>query len=256
MMANRDPLCTVAMLYCVTTTTILLLTSFGQHDDGRIAQQDALERSLMAQHLTKLDASVKSLTQQLEGVRYNAQQSQKSLHARISSSETVFAGQLSTVAHQLGEAATLLSVTASAKGQIGPKPQPYTDASASKLHESAITIHGVELKFAVRDRSHLGLLREHVSREINGYALVKDAIANALAKDPKVSPLVMDVGSNHGLYSLFAAKLGADVITLEPQESLCRVINRAAKMNGPEVAAKITLYHNAALDHYETVTMR
>ena len=46
----------------------------------------------------------------------------------------------------------------------------------------------------------------------------------------------MDVGSNHGLYSLFAAKLGADVITLEPQERLCRVINKAALLNGKEVA--------------------
>ena len=117
----------------------------------------------------------------------------------------------------------------------------------------------------------------------------------------------MDVGSNHGLYSLFAAKLGADVITLEPQERLCRVINKAALLNGKEVAIiplilsllplvyplallvpsvrlpflseyrdayylnllflvrgcarnaqvaqRITLYHAAALDHREVITM-
>ena len=66
----------------------------------------------------------------------------------------------------------------------------------------------------------------------------------------------MDVGSNHGIYSLFAAALGADVITLEPQASLCGLINKAAQLNGPSIAQRITVYHNAALDHRETVTMR
>ena len=94
-----------------------------------------------------------------------------------------------------------------------------------------------------------------VSRETNGYALLKDAIEQAKARDPTVAPLVMDVGSNHGLYSLFAAKLGADVVTLEPQMHLCRVINKAAKLNGDDVASRITLYNNAALDAREVITL-
>ena len=107
----------------------------------------------------------------------------------------------------------------------------------------------------VRNPGHLGLIQDHVSREVNGYALLKDAIEQAKARDPTATPLVMDVGSNHGLYSLFAAKLGADVITLEPQKRLCRVINKAAKLNGAEVASRITLYNNAALDAREVITL-
>jgi hypothetical protein len=36
-------------------------------------------------------------------------------------------------------------------------------------------------------------------------------------------PLVVDVGSNHGLYALYAALLGADVVAVEPQvRRVCR----------------------------------
>jgi FkbM family methyltransferase len=107
----------------------------------------------------------------------------------------------------------------------------------------------------VRNPGHLGLIQDHVSREVNGYALLKDAIEQAKARDPTSRPLVMDVGSNHGLYSLFAAKLGADVVTLEPQVRLCRVINKAAQLNGADVASRITLYNNAALDAREVITL-
>ena len=43
---------------------------------------------------------------------------------------------------------------------------------------------------------------------------------------------MFDVGANHGVYTLFAAKLGADVVMLEPQSHLCRLINRVAGLNG------------------------
>ena len=56
------------------------------------------------------------------------------------------------------------------------------------------------------------------------------------------------------LYSLFAAKLGADVIVVEPQEVLCRVILMAAKKNGVE--DRMTVYHSAVLETYETITMK
>ena len=48
----------------------------------------------------------------------------------------------------------------------------------------------------------------------------KAAAAAAAALSP---PLVMDVGGNHGLFGLFAAALGAQVIMLEPQRALCEV---------------------------------
>ena len=37
--------------------------------------------------------------------------------------------------------------------------------------------------------------------------------------------LVVDVGANQGLFALFGAKMGADVIAVEPQLRLCRLIN-------------------------------
>ena len=134
-------------------------------------------------------------------------------------------------------------------------PVPYTGFSQAELHQNTIVIHGVRIQYAVRDPGHLRLIEDHVSREVNGYALLKDAIAQAQGRDPTAAPLVLDVGSNHGLFSLFAAALGADVITLEPQKRLCRVINKAARLNGADVAGRITLYHNAALDEREVITL-
>ena len=102
----------------------------------------------------------------------------------------------------------------------------------------------------------------------------------------------MDIGANHGLFGLFAAVLGAQVIQLEPQKELCKVnsrcdsmrslglltdardpmymlvgsnkhfaffpvqvINVARALNGPEVSARITLYNYAALDAREWIKL-
>jgi hypothetical protein len=138
-------------------------------------------------------------------------------------------------------------------------PAPYTQSATTRLTKAEVWIHGVRIKYATRSPQHISLLQAHIEREINGYALVKDAILNAKIARPEETPLVMDVGANHGLYSLFAAALGADVITLEPQEHLCRVINTAMGLNdfhsAGTPAGQITLYHNAALNSHETVTM-
>ena len=65
----------------------------------------------------------------------------------------------------------------------------------------------------------------------------------------------MDVGANHGLFALFAAALGAQVVVLEPQRALCEVINAAAALNGAALAGRITLYNYAALDAREFIDM-
>ena len=134
-------------------------------------------------------------------------------------------------------------------------PQPYAHIATAKLHEESVGIHGVNITFAVRSIDHVKLIHEHVAREIAHYALMKDAIEHSHATLPSATPLVMDIGSNHGMYSLFAATLGADVIAVEPQSILCDVVNKAAALNGPAVAGRITLYHNAVLDHRETITL-
>lgn len=55
---------------------------------------------------------------------------------------------------------------------------------------------------------------------------IRDADRSGLV----VPPLVMDIGANHGLFGLFAAVLGAQVIQLEPQKELCKVVFRCVAM--------------------------
>mmetsp|Transcript_20409 Transcript_20409/g.37031 ORF Transcript_20409/g.37031 Transcript_20409/m.37031 type:complete len:471 (-) Transcript_20409:46-1458(-) len=130
-------------------------------------------------------------------------------------------------------------------------PHPFTiNAETPNLVFDTVEIHGVQFQLAVRKQEHLVDLHSHVKREILGYAILKDAIEQSTQHPP----LVMDVGANHGLYSLFAAKLGADVIVVEPQEEMCRVILTAAKKNGME--ERMTVYHSAVLEKYETITMK
>ena len=85
-------------------------------------------------------------------------------------------------------------------------------------------------------------------------AIMRDAIETAKARR-EGNPLVVDVGANHGLYALYAAALGATVIAVEPQRSLCEVIRLAASLNGEEIAGRITLYNNAVLEKPEMVAM-
>lgn len=61
------------------------------------------------------------------------------------------------------------------------------------------------------------------------------------------SDLVVDIGANHGLFSLFAVKMGAErVITVEPQATLCEYIKESMRQNG--VGDQITLQNYAVLD--------
>jgi FkbM family methyltransferase len=130
-------------------------------------------------------------------------------------------------------------------------PQPFAiNGEGPDLVFDTVEIHGVKVEFAAEQHEQLAELHSHIQREINGFAILKDAIEQSTQQPP----LVLDVGASHGLYSLFAAKLGADVIAVEPQQVQCRVILAAAKKN--EVDGRITVYHSAVLEKYETVTMR
>ena len=134
----------------------------------------------------------------------------------------------------------------------GPQPVAFTK-QASGLPTHTVTIHGTPVKFAVKTARHIALILGHIKRELHGYALMKDAIEHTRAQ--KATPVVVDVGANHGLFALYAAVLGATVIAVEPQSSLCEVIRFAAGLNGEEAAARITLYNNAVLEQPELVSM-
>ena len=61
-----------------------------------------------------------------------------------------------------------------------------------------------------------------------------------------VECLILDIGANIGQYSLFAAKLGRDVVAVEPfQDNILR-IHKAAKMQN--IQKKITLIKNGISD--------
>lgn len=134
-----------------------------------------------------------------------------------------------------------------------PKPFALNQAEppANDLVFDTISIHGVQLEYAVRNKDHVADMHNQIKREINQFAILKDAIEQSTQQPP----LVMDIQkANHGLYSLFAAKLGAEVIVIEPQEALCRVVLAAAKKNGLENL--ITVYHGAIWENYEAITMK
>jgi FkbM family methyltransferase len=42
---------------------------------------------------------------------------------------------------------------------------------------------------------------------------------------------VLDIGANHGYYSLYLASLGCEVIAIEPQEKLCNLLEKSAEVN-------------------------
>lgn len=65
--------------------------------------------------------------------------------------------------------------------------------------------------------------------------------------------LVLDIGANHGLFSIFAVANGSTrVVTVEPQAQLCEHITESIGING--MGDKIALYNNAVLDKRTKVT--
>lgn len=101
--------------------------------------------------------------------------------------------------------------------------------------------------------SHYGLMTGHLAREKEAYAIMRHAIRDAKHKGDK--PLVVDVGSNHGLYSLYAAALGSDVIAVEPQAKLCSVIKEAVAGNS-FTNVNVTVVNCAILHERGDVSMR
>jgi len=137
-----------------------------------------------------------------------------------------------------------------------PKRHAFTKSDDMKLIDQTIYMHGERLNFVVREEAHIGLIKAHVFRETAAYALLKDAVEQARRQKPEERPLVVDIGSNHGLFALFAARLGADVIAVEPQVELADLIEHSARtLNGNDVAERIKVYNYAVLSTREFVSM-
>mmetsp|Transcript_32846 Transcript_32846/g.96865 ORF Transcript_32846/g.96865 Transcript_32846/m.96865 type:complete len:447 (-) Transcript_32846:470-1810(-) len=146
--------------------------------------------------------------------------------------------------------------SSSSAGIDPPKQHILSQSNNNNYSEQAIYMFGERLNFVIRDPSHAGLIRAHIFRETNGYALMKDAVQMAKKRKPDERPLIVDIGSNHGLFSIFAARLGADVIAIEPQKELADVIAYAAQaLNDDGVKERIKVYNYAILGKREFVGM-
>ncbi|CAO3588021.1 unnamed protein product [Absidia cylindrospora] len=101
---------------------------------------------------------------------------------------------------------------------------------------------------------HFGSIVNHYNREHRIYSLMK-WILRVHRRDPKRStPLVMiDAGSNHGLFSMVAGASGAHAIAFEPQTHLRSVINFGIRVN--QISDRVRVLPFAVLDGYRELHM-
>ncbi|KAG1121357.1 hypothetical protein G6F42_012507 [Rhizopus arrhizus] len=97
-------------------------------------------------------------------------------------------------------------------------------------------------------------VNNHYHREFRIYTLMK-WILRVHRRDPeRTTPLVMvDAGSNHGLFSLVAGASGAHTIAFEPQTHLRSVINMAGRLN--QLSQRLRVLPFAVLDQFKKLAM-
>jgi len=214
--------------------------------------------TLLTYQMTLLRVTIQSTAQQQQQQQVARQEEIALLHQSVQS--TAQQQQQQQVARQ--EEIALLHK--SVKRQQQQQQQQQQQVSAPELphrstpihknyHQYSATIHGVTFQYLTTNPGHHHTIVDHLEREKDGYGILHGAVTEH--NDPFSPALVMDIGSNHGMYALFAATLGADVIALEPQQKYFDVIRAAARVNGLEVERHIQVYHYGALDAREMVTM-
>lgn len=97
-------------------------------------------------------------------------------------------------------------------------------------------------------------VKNHYHREHRIYTLMK-WILRVHRRDPNRDvPLVMvDAGSNHGLFSLIAGSSGARTIAFEPQTHLQSIINMAGRLN--QLSSRLRVLPFAVLDQFKKLGM-
>ena len=136
------------------------------------------------------------------------------------------------------------------KGNRFPSSIPSFEKALKSRRKSFRTICRVgnyqvlDIKVSVHSRRNVDVRSEldgHLRREVPIYELMTSIISRF------PSELVVDLGANHGLYSLAAAHKGARrVIAVEPNNLLVPCLRVSIQENGFE--KKITFFHNAILD--------
>ncbi|KAI8344801.1 hypothetical protein BC941DRAFT_409644 [Chlamydoabsidia padenii] len=101
---------------------------------------------------------------------------------------------------------------------------------------------------------HFPSIVNHYNREHRIYSLMK-WILRVHRRDPdRSTPLVMiDAGSNHGLFSMVAGASGAHAIAFEPQTHLRSVINFGIRAN--QISDRVRVLPFAVLDGYRELHM-
>jgi len=90
----------------------------------------------------------------------------------------------------------------------------------------------------------INCLERHFEREGDLLKLMKGIVRREIATVE--SALVIDVGANHGAYTLVAAALDADVVAVEPQKGMIANIVASAERN--RLGPRIHVHQNAILD--------
>ncbi|CAM0141139.1 hypothetical protein VKS41_001573 [Umbelopsis sp. WA50703] len=106
----------------------------------------------------------------------------------------------------------------------------------------------------VASLGHIIDVQHHYQREYRIYTLMK-WILRVNRRDPeRKEPLMMvDAGSNHGLFSMVASVSGAHTVAFEPQTHLRGVINFGARLN--QIASRLRILPFAVLDRFTKVSI-
>ncbi|GAA5816560.1 hypothetical protein MFLAVUS_010090 [Mucor flavus] len=97
-------------------------------------------------------------------------------------------------------------------------------------------------------------VNNHFRREFRIYTLMKWILRVHRRDTERTDPLVMvDAGSNHGLFSLVAGASGAHTVAFEPQTHLRSVITMAGRLN--QLSERLRVLPFAVLDKFKKLAM-
>ncbi|KAJ8614625.1 hypothetical protein CTAYLR_008993 [Chrysophaeum taylorii] len=134
-----------------------------------------------------------------------------------------------------------------------PPPRNGTEsllvsASAQDLqgkgHYRVVNIAGSAVIMMSRNAYKMGRVTAYLNRERQNFAQLADAVESMRLVRGHAE--VVDVGANHGLFTLLAAAKGANVSAIEPQAELATLVAAAVVVNGFDEYVRV--FHNAVLD--------
>ena len=135
------------------------------------------------------------------------------------------------------------------------QPMSYNRAMpAGQAKCRSLSVLRTNLIVCARKLQHFGLFRDHIQRESDVYRM----ISRSFQKDKhgqRPPKAFVDIGANHGLMSIYAAKNGAaTIIAVEPNHYLSRLILKGFQRNN--MVASAELFNAACIDATTNETVR